>query len=177
MTQESHRALVSQLTSRWPEHRVAPSLSRIRAVMDLMGDPQHSVPVIQVAGTNGKGSTAIMIEALLRASGLRVGRFASPHLSHVRERIVIDGEPITEDRFDEVWEEVRPFVAMVDEQLLDGVECTFFEVITAMAYAAFADAPVDVAVMEVGLGGRWDATSVVDPKVSVICPIGLDHTH
>lgn len=156
---------------------MAPSLSRIRAVMDLMGDPQHSVPVIQVAGTNGKGSTAIMIEALLRASGLRVGRFASPHLSHVRERIVIDGEPITEDRFDEVWEEVRPFVAMVDEQLLDGVECTFFEVITAMAYAAFADAPVDVAVMEVGLGGRWDATSVVDPKVSVICPIGLDHTH
>jgi len=177
MTKTSHLALVAQLTSRWPENRVAPSLTRIQAVMDLMGDPQRSVPVIQVAGTNGKGSTAIMIEALLRASGLRVGRFSSPHLSHVRERIVIDGEPITEDRFDEVWGEVKPFVEMVDEQKLDGVDLTFFEVITAMAYAAFADAPVDVAVMEVGLGGRWDATSVMEPKVSVVCPIGLDHTH
>lgn len=156
---------------------MAPSLSRIQAAMDLLGDPQRSFPVIQVAGTNGKGSTAIMIEALLRASGLRVGRFASPHLSDVRERIVIDGEPITEERFDEVWEEFRPFVEMVDEQKLDGVDLTFFEVITGMAYAAFADAPVDVAVMEVGLGGRWDATSVMEPKVSVVCPIGLDHTH
>lgn len=177
MTTESHRALVAQLTSRWPENRVAPSLSRIQAVMDLMGDPQRSVPVIQVAGTNGKGSTAIMIDALLRASGLRVGRFASPHLSDVRERIVIDGEPISEERFDEVWREFAPFVAMVDEQKLDGVDLTFFEVITGMAYAAFADAPVDVAVVEVGLGGRWDATSVMEPKVSVVCPIGLDHTH
>ncbi|MDO5737105.1 MAG: folylpolyglutamate synthase/dihydrofolate synthase family protein, partial [Propionibacteriaceae bacterium] len=134
-------------------------------------------PVIQVAGTNGKGSTAIMIDALLRAAGLRVGRFASPHLSDVRERIVIDGEPISEERFAEVWREFAPFAAMVDEQKLDGVDLTFFEVITAMAYVAFADAPVDVAVVEVGLGGRWDATSVMEPKVSVVCPIGLDHTH
>ncbi len=156
---------------------MAPSLSRVQAVMDLMGDPQHSVPVIQVAGTNGKGSTAIMIDALLRASGLRVGRFASPHLTDARERIVIDGDPVSEDRFDEIWEEIRPFVEMVDDQKLDGVDLTFFEVITAMAYATFADAPVDVAVVEVGLGGRWDATSVVQPKVSVVCPIGLDHTH
>ena len=177
MTNTSHAALVAELTSRWPENRVAPSLSRIQAVMDLMGDPQRSVPVIQVAGTNGKGSTAIMIDALLRAAGLRVGRFASPHLNDARERIVIDGEPISEDRFGEVWEELKPFVEMVDEQKLDGVDLTFFEVITAMSYAAFADAPVDVAVVEVGLGGRWDATSVMEPKVSVICPIGLDHTH
>lgn len=174
---QSHADLVAALTSRWPENRVAPSLNRISALMDLLGDPQHSVPVIQVAGTNGKGSTAIMIDYLLRAAGLRVGRFASPHLSHARERISIDGEPISEDRFDEVWREVEPFVAMVDEQKLDGVDMTFFEVITGMAYAAFADAPVDVAVVEVGLGGRWDATSVVNPKVSVVCPIALDHTH
>lgn len=177
MSHSTHAELTAALTSRWPEHRVAPSLSRISALMDLLGDPQRAVPVIQVAGTNGKGSTAIMIDTILRATGLRVGRFASPHLSDVRERIVVDGEPIAEDRFDEVWAEIAPFVAMVDEQLLDGVEMTFFEVITAMAYAAFADAPVDVVVMEVGLGGRWDATSVAEPTVSVVTPIGLDHTH
>lgn len=173
----SYEALAAQLTSRWPEHRVAPSLNRISALMDLLGEPQKAMPVIQVAGTNGKGSTAIMIDFLLRAAGLRVGRFASPHLSDVRERISIDGEPIGRDRFMEVWEEIAPFVQMVDDQKLDGVDMTFFEVITGMAYAAFADAPVDVAVMEVGLGGRWDATSVMDPQVAVVCPIDLDHTH
>lgn len=174
---QSHADLVAALTSRWPEHRVAPSLKRISALMELLGDPQYTVPVIQVAGTNGKGSTAIMIDYLLRAAGLRVGRFASPHLSHARERISIDGEPISEERFGEVWHEIEPFVQMVDQQGHDGVDMTFFEVITGMAYAAFADAPVDVAVVEVGLGGRWDATSVVTPKVSVICPVALDHTH
>ena len=177
MTHASHAELTAALTSRWPEHRVAPSLGRIAALMDLVGDPQQAMPVIQVAGTNGKGSTAIMIDALLRAAGLRVGRFASPHLSDVRERIVIDGEPISEERFAEVWADLEPYVAMVDEQQIDGVAMTFFEVITGMAYAAFADAPVDVAVMEVGLGGRWDATSVADASVAVVTPIGLDHTH
>ncbi|AQP44872.1 bifunctional folylpolyglutamate synthase/dihydrofolate synthase [Tessaracoccus flavus] len=177
MTTSPHAELTAALTSRWPEHRVAPSLSRISALMELLGDPQRSFPVIQVAGTNGKGSTAIMIETLLRAAGLRTGRFASPHLSDVRERITIDGEPVSEERFDEVWRDVEPYVAMVDEQLHDGVAMTFFEVITGMAYAAFADAPVDVAVMEVGLGGRWDATSVADAQVAVVAPIGLDHTH
>lgn len=177
MTQLTHAELVQQLTGRWPEHRVAPSLSRMNALMELLGDPQRAMPVIQVAGTNGKGSTAIMIDALLRADGLRVGRFSSPHLSDVRERIVIDGDPISAERFDEVFDDIAPYVAMVDEQRLDGVEMTFFEVITSMAYAAFADAPVDVAVMEVGLGGRWDATSVADATVAVVAPIGLDHTH
>ena len=177
MTHASHAELTAALTSRWPEHRVAPSLGRIAALMDLVGDPQRAMPVIQVAGTNGKGSTAIMIDALLRAAGLRVGRFASPHLSDVRERVVIDGEPISEERFAEVWADLEPYVAMVDEQQIDGVAMTFFEVITGMAYAAFADAPVDVAVMEVGLGGRWDATSVADASVAVVTPIGLDHTH
>lgn len=177
MPSPSHGELVAALTSRWPEHRVAPSLTRINALMELLGDPQRSYPVIQVAGTNGKGSTAIMIETLLRSAGLRTGRFASPHLSDVRERITIDGEHISEERFDEVWADIEPYVAMVDEQAHDGVAMTFFEVITGMAYAAFADAPVDVAVMEVGLGGRWDATSVANPAVSVVTPIGLDHTH
>ena len=177
MTTSSHAELTAALTSRWPEHRVAPSLNRISALTELLGDPQRAYPVIQVAGTNGKGSTAIMIETLLRAAGLRTGRFASPHLTDVRERITIDGEPISEERFDEVWRDVEPYVAMVDEQAHDGVAMTFFEVITGMAYAAFADAPVDVAVMEVGLGGRWDATSVADAQVAVVAPIGLDHTH
>lgn len=174
---DTYRELTRKLTARWPEHRVAPSLNRISALMELLGEPQRAMPVIQVAGTNGKGSTAIMIEALLRASGLRTGRFSSPHLMDVRERICIDGEPISEEGFVRVWEDIEPYVAMVDQQHHDGVAMTFFEVITGMAYAAFADAPVDVAVMEVGLGGRWDATSVASPQVSVICPIGLDHTH
>ncbi len=177
MTQSTHAELVAELTSRWPEHRVAPGLGRISALMELLGDPQRATPVIQVAGTNGKGSTAIMIETLLRAAGLRTGRFASPHLTDVRERFVIDGEPISVERFDEVWHDIEPYVAMVDEQQIDGVAMTFFEVITGMAYAAFADAPVDVAVMEVGLGGRWDATSVADATIAVVAPIGLDHTH
>ena len=172
-----HAALVAELTSRWPEHRVGPALSRISALMDLLGNPERATPVIQVAGTNGKGSTCIMIDALLRAAGLRTGRFSSPHLSDARERISIDGEPISEERFAEVWGEIEPFVRMVDERKLDGIDMTFFEVITGMAYAAFADAPVDVAVVEVGLGGSWDATSVATPQVSVVSPIGLDHTH
>ena len=167
-----HAALVAELTSRWPEHRVGPALSRISALMDLLGNPERATPVIQVAGTNGKGSTCIMIDALLRAAGLRTARFSSPHLSDARERISIDGEPISEERFAEVWGEIEPFVRMVDERKLDGIDMTFFEVITGMAYAAFADAPVDVAVVEVGLGGSWDATSVATPQVSVVSPIG-----
>ena len=172
-----HASLVAELTSRWPEHRVGPGLSRIAALMDLLGNPERATPVIQVAGTNGKGSTCIMIDALLRSAGLRTGRFASPHLSDARERICIDGQPLSEARFAEAWQEVEPFVRMVDEQQLDGIAMTFFEVITGMAYAAFADTPVDVAVVEVGLGGRWDATSVADPQVAVVTPVGAVHTH
>ncbi|NLE96431.1 MAG: bifunctional folylpolyglutamate synthase/dihydrofolate synthase [Propionibacterium sp.] len=177
MDDTAYLALARELTSRWPEHRVAPSLDRVQALMDLLGEPQHTMPIIQIAGTNGKGSTAIMIENLLRAAGLRTGRFASPHLSDVRERITIDGAPISRVDFGRVWDEIAPYVAMVDEQRIDGVAMTFFEVITGMAYAAFADAPVDVAIMEVGLGGRWDATNVADAAVDVIAPVGLDHMH
>ena len=173
----SHGDVVRDLTSRWPEHRVAPSLGRITALTELLGDPQRSYPVIHITGTNGKGSTAAMIESLLRAAGLRTGRFTSPHLTALTERITIDGEPISDERFDETWDELAPYVAVVDEQQIDGVACTFFEIITAMAFAAFADAPVDVAVVEVGLGGTWDATNVADAGVAVITPIDLDHTH
>jgi dihydrofolate synthase/folylpolyglutamate synthase len=172
-----HAEIVAALTSRWPEHRVAPSLGRIRALTELLGDPQRAYPVIHLTGTNGKGSTAAMIESLLRADGLRTGRFTSPHVMSVTERIAIDGEPITDERFDEVWRELEPYVALVDQREIDGVRMTFFEIITAMAYAAFADAPVDVAVVEVGLGGTWDATNVADAGVAVVTPIDLDHTH
>lgn len=172
-----HAQVVAELTARWPEHRVAPSLGRIQALCELLGDPQHAAPVIHVAGTNGKGSTTAMIEALLRASGLRTGRFSSPHVMDVTERIMLDGEPISEERFDEIWREIEPYVQMVDERQIDGVAMTFFEIITGMAYAAFADAPVDVAVIEVGLGGTWDATNVANAGVAVVTPIDLDHTH
>ena len=173
----THADVVRALTSRWPEHRVAPSLGRIAALTELLGDPQRAYPVIHITGTNGKGSTAAMIESLLRAAGLRTGRFTSPHLTSITERITVDGEPISDERFDELWGELEPYVAIVDERRIDGVACTFFEIITAMAFAAFADAPVDVAVVEVGLGGTWDATNVADAGVAVITPIDLDHTH
>ncbi len=173
----SHAEIVAALTSRWPEHRVAPSLGRIAALTELLGDPQRAYPVVHVTGTNGKGSTAAMIEGLLRAAGLRTGRFSSPHVTSVTERIAVNGEPLSEARFDEVFREIAPYVELVDAQQIDGVALTFFEIVTAMAYAAFADAPVDVAVIEVGLGGTWDATNVADGDVAVITPIDLDHTH
>lgn len=177
MSEPLHARIVAELQSRWPENRVAPSLGRIQALCDLLGSPQRSCPVIQVAGTNGKGSTAVIIDSLLRSLGLRTGRYSSPHLVDVTERICIDGEPIATDRFDDLVAEVRPFIDMVDAMAIDGVSMTFFEVMTALAFAAFAEAPVEVAVVEVGLGGTWDATNVADAQVAVICPIDLDHTH
>lgn len=172
-----HADLVAQLEARWPENRIGPGLGREEALLDLLGNPQRSCPVIHIAGTNGKGSTALMVESLLRAAGLRVGRYASPHLVDVNERICIDGAPISDEVFDQTWEQIEPMVQMVDEQQVDGIQMTFFEVITAMAFAAFADAPVDVMVVEVGLGGRWDATNVADGDVCVICPVAMDHMH
>ena len=172
---EEHDRIVAGLLARWPEHRVAPSLARIAALCDLMAEPQRSAPVVTITGTNGKGSTAIIIDALLRACGLRTGRFASPHLVDITERICVDGTPLTAERFDEVWDETGPLVGLVDERRLEGVPMTFFEVMTGMAFAAFADAPVDAMVLEVGMGGTWDATSVADARVGVLTPIDLDH--
>jgi dihydrofolate synthase/folylpolyglutamate synthase len=162
------------LLRRWPETRLEPSLDRIRALVELLGDPQTAYPVVQVAGTNGKTSTARMIESVLRAFGLRTGLFTSPHLSHVGERIVIDGEPLSEQAFAAVHRDVEPYLDLVDTRFLD-TPLSYFEVLTAMGYAAFADAPVAVAVVETGMGGTWDATNVVDGVVSVVTPVDLDH--
>jgi dihydrofolate synthase/folylpolyglutamate synthase len=171
--QEIYRGILR----RAPEHDFSPTLERVRAVCDLLGGVHRAYPVIHLTGTNGKTSTARMIERLLRELGLRTGRFTSPHLSDVRERIAIDGEPISAERFVEVWTDVEPYIAMVDERSRagGGPWLSFFEVFTVMGFAAFADAPVDVAVIEVGMGGRWDATNVADGVVEVITPIARDH--
>lgn len=174
----SYDELIADLMARWPESRIEPSLDRIRAVMDLLGEPQRAYPVIHIAGTNGKTSTSRMIESLLRAYGLRTGLFTSPHLTDPRERICLEGEPISVDLFERTWEDIRPYVEIVDAQSIGagGPALSFFEVMTAIAFAAFADAPVDVAVIETGMGGTWDATNVVDGLVNVITPIDLDHS-
>ena len=172
----THAEIVNALQSRWPEHQVGRGQERVRALCDLLGSPQDACPVILITGTNGKGSTAIMIDTLLRSLGLRVGRYSSPHLVNLTERICIDGEPIADEVFDELVEQIQPMIDIVDAQQLDGISLTFFEVMTALAYAAFADAPVDVAVVEVGMGGTWDATNITDAEVAVVTPIDYDHT-
>ena len=174
--------VMSQLLMRWPESRIDPSLERISALLDLLGQPQLAMPIIQVTGTNGKSSTARMIASLLGAMGLRTGLYTSPHLNSATERIEIDGQSVSEAEFVRIWNDIAPFVAMLDEPRTDESSApartplSFFEVLTAMAYSAFADAPVDVAVVEVGMGGRWDATSVAPAQVAVVLPIDLDHT-
>ncbi|MEO3892040.1 folylpolyglutamate synthase/dihydrofolate synthase family protein [Nonomuraea sp. B5E05] len=150
-----------------------PTLDRIAALLDVLDSPQRAYPVMHIAGTNGKTSTARLAEALLRERNLRVGRFTSPHLVSMRERITVDGAPLSEERFAEVYEEIIPYAELTDTQ---GRRIQFFELLTAMAFAAFADTPVDVAVVEAGMGGSWDATNVADGTVSVITPISLDHT-
>jgi len=160
------------LTDRFPS-RMVPDLDRITQLMDLLGSPQRSYPAIHLTGTNGKTSTARMIDSLLRAFGLRPGRYTSPHLESVTERITIDGLCLSPAAFVAAYDEVAPYVALVDDRSEQAV--TYFELMTAMAFAAFADAPVDVAVVEVGLGGSWDSTNVLDAGVAVVTPIGLDH--
>lgn len=154
--------------------RMVFELGRIQRLLDLLGDPQRAFPSIHLTGTNGKTSTARMIDSLLRAHGLHTGRYTSPHLATVRERISLDGEPVGEERFVAVYGEVAPLAELVDRG--SDQPLTYFEMTTAMAFAAFADAPVDVAVVEVGLGGAEDATNVLHAPVCVITPIGLDHT-
>jgi len=162
-----------EILARRPEHSIEPSLDRITALTALLGDPQRAYPVIHITGTNGKTSTARMIDTLLRARGLRTGLFTSPHLSSIRERISVDGEPLSAERFADAYDEVLPYLALVDES--QPAHLSFFEVLTAMAFAVFADAPVDVAVIEVGVGGTWDCTNVADGAVAVITPISIDH--
>ncbi|CAN3129914.1 bifunctional tetrahydrofolate synthase/dihydrofolate synthase [Mycobacterium sp. smrl_JER01] len=166
------------LDQRWPETKIEPSTARIAALMELLGSPQRGYPCIHIGGTNGKTSVARMVDALLTALHRRTGRTTSPHLQSAVERISIDGRPISPAAYVDTYREVEPFVELVDRQseAAGGPRMSKFEVVTAMAFAAFADAPIDVAVVEVGLGGRWDATNVVDAPVAVITPIGLDHT-
>jgi dihydrofolate synthase/folylpolyglutamate synthase len=168
------REVEADLATRWGETKLEPSVSRITALMDVLGEPQRSYPSIHITGTNGKTSTARMIEALLGAFDLRTGRYTSPHVQSITERISLDGAPISAERFIETYNDVKPYVEMVDAQ--QEYRLSFFEVLTGMAYAAFADAPVDVAVVEVGMGGTWDATNVIDADVAVVTPIDLDHT-
>ena len=171
------REIEQSILSRAPEHDLEPSLDRIAAVMELLGDPQHAFPVIHVTGTNGKTSTTRMIERMLREMGLSTGRFTSPHLHDIRERIALNGNPIDAEKFIASYEDVIPFIDMVDARSAAAGEpqMTYFEVLVAVAYAAFADAPIDVAVVEVGMGGSWDATNVVKAQVAVVTPIALDH--
>ncbi|BBX38388.1 dihydrofolate synthase [Mycolicibacterium mageritense] len=166
------------LDQRWPETKLEPSTTRIAALLELLGSPQRAYPSIHVAGTNGKTSVARIIDALLTALHRRTGRTTSPHLQSAVERISIDGKPITPAQYVETYREIEPFVELVDQQseAAGGPKMSKFEVLTAMAFAAFADAPIDVAVIEVGMGGRWDATNVVNAPVAVITPIGIDHT-
>jgi dihydrofolate synthase / folylpolyglutamate synthase len=172
--EEALQRVEAALRARWPESRIAPSLDRIHALMDVLGEPQTAYPVVLVAGTNGKTSTVRMVEAVLRGFGLRTGRYTSPHLESMLERIALDGEPVSAERFVAAYDEIAPYVELVDAR--NDVPMSFFEVLTGMAYAAFADAPIDVAVVEVGMGGSWDATNVADAQVPVVMPIALDHT-
>lgn len=170
--------IYESIVERAPEHDIEPSLDRIRMLLDILGDPQNTFPTVHITGTNGKTSTARMIDAVLTAFGVRVGRFTSPHLIDVRERMNIEGAPISREAFIAAWNDIAPYVEMVDTKSVanGGVRLSFFEVFTALALVAFADHPVDAGVIEVGMGGTWDATNLIEAGVSVIMPIDLDHT-
>ncbi|HYH33892.1 MAG TPA: folylpolyglutamate synthase/dihydrofolate synthase family protein [Nocardioides sp.] len=170
---ETFEEVEDALLSRWPETRLEPSLDRIRAFTELLGDPQRGYPVVHLTGTNGKTSTSRMVDTLLRAMELRTGRFTSPHVERMSERICVDGRPLSDEDFVRAFNDVAPYTHLVDES--EPYPLSFFETIVGMAYAAFADAPVDVAVVEVGLGGTWDATNVADGQVAVVLPVAVDH--
>ena len=166
-----------ELLARVGESAPEPRLSATRRAVELLGDPQRAYPVIHITGTNGKTSTSRMIESVLRAHGLRTGLMTSPHLVRLNERIVVDGEPISDERLVANWDDIQPYLTMVDTELEAAGEptLTFFEALTALAFACFADAPADVVVLEVGMGGEWDSTNVADGQVAVFTPIALDH--
>jgi dihydrofolate synthase/folylpolyglutamate synthase len=166
-------AIEKALLARWPETRIAPTLDRIGALVDILGSPQLSYPTIHVGGTNGKTTTSRMIDSLLFEMGLRTGRFTSPHLESYLERISINGQPIDAKELIFSFNDISPYLDLMDSKFENPI--SFFEAITALAFAAFAEHPIDVGVIEVGMGGQWDATNVVAADVSVITPIGLDH--
>ncbi|WP_438855517.1 bifunctional folylpolyglutamate synthase/dihydrofolate synthase [Agromyces sp. M3QZ16-3] len=170
-------AVYADLLARVGESAPQPRLDATRRAVELLGDPHRAAPVIHLTGTNGKTSTSRMIESILRAQGLRTGLLTSPHLVRFTERIRVDGEPIADEAVARIWEEITPVVAIVDDELraADEEALTYFEALTVLAFAAFADAPVDVVVLEVGMGGEWDSTNVADGQVAVITPIAIDH--
>ena len=172
--QERIDAIEQALLKRWPETRIAPTLERISALVDILGSPQLTYPTIHVGGTNGKTTTSRMIDSLLFEMGLRTGRFTSPHLESYRERISINGEPIDPKALIFSYNDIAAYLDFMDSKFDSPI--SFFEAMTALAFAAFAEHPIDVGVIEVGMGGEWDATNVVDADVSVIMPIDLDHT-
>ncbi|RAX51222.1 dihydrofolate synthase [Arthrobacter sp. AQ5-05] len=174
----SVQSVYAELLARAPENKIEPRMEPMRRAMEILGEPNKAFPIIHVTGTNGKTSTARMIESLLRAHDLRTGRYSSPHLVSVTERIAIDGESVDDETFVRIWDEIRPYLQIVDDELTANGEnrLTYFEAVTILGFAIFADTPVDVAIVEVGLGGITDATNVGDGQVSVFTPISLDHT-
>ncbi|PJJ63452.1 bifunctional folylpolyglutamate synthase/dihydrofolate synthase [Compostimonas suwonensis] len=171
-------AVYEALLERMGEGMPQPRLEATRRAVELLGDPQQSFSIVHLTGTNGKTSTSRLVESILRAYGLRTGLFTSPHLLRFNERIMIDGEPIGDETLAANWADIEPYLLMVDAELEEAGEpaLTFFEAMTVLAFASFADAPVDVAVIEVGMGGEWDSTNVADGDVAVFTPISLDHT-
>ena len=169
----AYQGLLDRIGEAQPQPRLEPT----RKAAELLGDPHRAYPIIHVTGTNGKTSTSRMIESILRAYGLRTGLLTSPHLERVNERIMIDGRPISNRAFAENWGDIQPYLGIVDAELIAAGEepLTFFEALTVLAFASFAEAPVDVAVLEVGMGGEWDSTNVADGQVAVFSPIALDH--
>ena len=175
---ESKAAFVlEELMKRVPENKIRPRLEPTRRAVELLGDPQRSYRVIHITGTNGKTSTTRFIERILREHGLRTGRFTSPHLLKFTERMAIDGEPVSDEVLYGVYLDIEPILELVDQELATNAESplTFFEALSVLGFAVFADAPVDVLVLEVGMGGAWDSTNVADGDVAVFTPIGLDH--
>lgn len=174
----SVESVYAELLGRAPENKMEPRLAPLFRAMDVLGEPNKAFPIIHVTGTNGKTSTSRMIESVLRAHGLSTGRYTSPHLSKVTERISIDGHPVSDETFVRIWDEIRPYLQIVDSELeAEGQpRLTYFECLTILGFAVFADQPVNVAIIEVGLGGITDATNVGDGQVSVVTPISLDHT-
>lgn len=170
-------AVYAGLLKRTGEGNPAPRLGPTKRAVELLGDPHRSAPVVHLTGTNGKTTTSRIIASVLAAHGLRVGLLTSPHLERFTERIQIDLEPIDDHTIARVWDEIEPFIGIVDAELRakGEPELTFFEAFTVLAFACFADAPVDVMVLEVGMGGEWDSTNVADADVAVFTPIDLDH--
>jgi dihydrofolate synthase/folylpolyglutamate synthase len=172
---ELFNAVDAALLKRWPEANIDPTLDRIAALIDALGSPQLSYPTIHVGGTNGKTTTARMIDALMSKLDYRTGRFTSPHLESILERISIKGQPITPEGFVATYNDIALYLDLIDSKQPNPL--SYFEVLTAMAIVAFSEFPVDIGIFEVGMGGEWDSTNVISPAVSVITPIGIDHAH